>query len=372
MLGRFSVALGGVEIPPDSWPSLRAAHLVQLLSLAKPHQLLREQVIDALWPQLDPEAGAANLRKAAHHARQAMRHKDAVLLRGGQVVLCPGRTVVVDAAHFERRANAALAGRDPAACAEAASAYDGELLPGSQYEAWTEDGPRPSAVALPRAAARGRPVGTPGASRADGRAGASGTDETRARGRQPGRRDPLVFAPAHQLAAGARRVARIARPRPCTSCALPGCSRRGRRSSAGRWNWRRLPRGCVPSRGSGPVASWCAARPASARPPSAGSSVRWRETRAWTVVTVEAAQPDRPYAVIGAVADRLILENRAVLDARRRTGTVGAGAAEPARSPGRRPAGAAGTASGDRRLPAAAAGGVGRWLRACCRWTTRI
>ncbi|MEO8656063.1 MAG: BTAD domain-containing putative transcriptional regulator, partial [Ramlibacter sp.] len=139
MLGRFSVALGGVELPADGWPSLRASHLVQLLSLADSHQLLREQVIDALWPQLDPEAGAANLRKAAHHARQAMRHKDAVLLRGGQVLLCPGRTVVVDAAHFRRVADAALASRDPAVCAEAASVYEGDLLPGSRYEAWTEE-----------------------------------------------------------------------------------------------------------------------------------------------------------------------------------------------------------------------------------------
>ena len=31
-----------------------------------------DQVIDALWPHLDAIAGAANLRKAAHHARHTL------------------------------------------------------------------------------------------------------------------------------------------------------------------------------------------------------------------------------------------------------------------------------------------------------------
>jgi DNA-binding SARP family transcriptional activator/tetratricopeptide (TPR) repeat protein len=138
VLGDFTVSVCGVEVPPERWPSLRAAQLVQLLSLAEGHRLLREQVIDALWPQLDPEAGAANLRKAAHHARQALSSRDAVVLQGGQVVLCPSKTVAIDATRFERLADAALARRDPTACAEAASAYGGELLPGSRYEEWTE------------------------------------------------------------------------------------------------------------------------------------------------------------------------------------------------------------------------------------------
>jgi ferredoxin len=65
LLGRFAVAIDGVELAAERWPSLRATQLVQLLCL-QPHQrLTRDEVIDALWPQLDPEAGGANLRKAA-------------------------------------------------------------------------------------------------------------------------------------------------------------------------------------------------------------------------------------------------------------------------------------------------------------------
>ena len=111
LLGRFAVAIDGVEVTAERWPSLRATQLVQLLCL-QPHQrLTRDEVIDALWPQLDPEAGAANLRKAAHHARQALGRHDGIVLHAGEVLLWPERPVVVDAQRFEQRADAAADGR---------------------------------------------------------------------------------------------------------------------------------------------------------------------------------------------------------------------------------------------------------------------
>lgn len=140
LLGAFSAALEGAAVPPEGWPSLRSAQLVQLLALAG-GRLPREQAIDALWPQLGAEAGGANLRKAAHHARQALGNAKALQLRGGQVLLAPSLELRVDAAQFERAADAALARADAAACAEAAALYGGELLPGVPYEPWVE-GPR--------------------------------------------------------------------------------------------------------------------------------------------------------------------------------------------------------------------------------------
>ncbi len=138
LLGDFSACVDGVAIAGARWPSLRAQHLVQLLSLAPRHRLGREQVVDALWPQLGLEAGAANLRKAAHHARQALGRHEAVVLQGGDVALWPHGAVVVDAVAFEQQARAALAARDAAACAEVAGRHGGELLPGGRYEAWAE------------------------------------------------------------------------------------------------------------------------------------------------------------------------------------------------------------------------------------------
>ena len=108
LLGTFSVSVDGRDVAQEQWPSLRSAQLVQLLGLAQGHRLPREQVIDTLWPQLDPEAGGANLRKAAHHAREALGLRDAVVLQGGQVALCPSMAMEVDVARFERLADEAL------------------------------------------------------------------------------------------------------------------------------------------------------------------------------------------------------------------------------------------------------------------------
>ena len=137
LLGGFAARIDGAALPPERWPSLRAAQLVQLLALQPRRRLTRDQVVDALWPQLEPDAGSANLRKAAHHARHALGRHDAVVMHGGEVLLWPERPVQVDAEDFERSADAALARRDAADCAEAARAYGGTLLPGSLYEAWT-------------------------------------------------------------------------------------------------------------------------------------------------------------------------------------------------------------------------------------------
>ena len=118
LLGAFRVRIGGKEFADSVWPSRRSAELVQLLALSERHSLHREQVIEALWPHLELEAGAANLRKAAYHARQALGAEDAVVLGGGRVALFPSDEVETDVERFERTAEAALRSRDGVAGAE--------------------------------------------------------------------------------------------------------------------------------------------------------------------------------------------------------------------------------------------------------------
>jgi DNA-binding SARP family transcriptional activator/tetratricopeptide (TPR) repeat protein len=136
LLGEFRVTVG--DLPAGRWPGRRSAELIQLLALAEGHALLRDQVIDALWPHLDPEAGAANLRKAAHHARQALGREDAVVLSGGRVALFPHDDVETDVDRFDRLAEAALRDGDRGACESAAATCTGVLLPGALYEEWTQ------------------------------------------------------------------------------------------------------------------------------------------------------------------------------------------------------------------------------------------
>jgi two-component SAPR family response regulator len=105
------------------------------LALSDQHRLVRDRVVDALWPHLDPDAGAANLRKAAHQARQALGRDDAVRLSGGTVALFPSCEVVTDVESFEDRAATAIRSRDRTACD--AVNYPGDLLPDWLDEEWT-------------------------------------------------------------------------------------------------------------------------------------------------------------------------------------------------------------------------------------------
>ena len=125
LLDGFRVRVGSRPVAVDAWPTRRAAELVQLLALADRRRLSREQAAEALWPHLEPAAAAANLRKAAHHARRALGDPQAVVLRGGSVVLFPEREVETDVEEFEREGDPEL--------------YPGELLPDAPYESWTQE-----------------------------------------------------------------------------------------------------------------------------------------------------------------------------------------------------------------------------------------
>ena len=139
LLGAFDVRVAGRAVPTEAWQHRRALELVELLALSPQHRLHREQVIELLWPTLSPEAGAANLRKAAHYARRALGMEDAVVLGGEHVSLWPGLEVEVDSERFEREAEAALEVGDPDTCATVVALYGGELLLDARYEEWAEE-----------------------------------------------------------------------------------------------------------------------------------------------------------------------------------------------------------------------------------------
>ena len=137
LLGRFDVRVDGREIPTSAWSRRQAASLVKILALAPRRQLHREQVMDALWPDVGPAEATPKLHKAAHFARRALG-PDSVALRQESVLLFPDHPVTVDADRFEQLARAALDGGDPAAAAAAVDGYGGELLPDDRYEVWAE------------------------------------------------------------------------------------------------------------------------------------------------------------------------------------------------------------------------------------------
>jgi DNA-binding SARP family transcriptional activator len=139
LLGGLAVTVGPLVFADAAWPTRRSVELVALLALSEGHRLERDQVIEALWPHLSPTAGAANLRKAAHFARQAVGSDHAVRLAGGRVALFPSSVVATDVGMFERRARAALRSGDRAAAIVLAASYPADLLPDLPYAEWTRE-----------------------------------------------------------------------------------------------------------------------------------------------------------------------------------------------------------------------------------------
>ena len=64
--GDFRVLVRGHAVEDAQWSRPQAKLLVKLLALDPKHQLHRQQLIDAIRPDLDPESGAANLHKITH------------------------------------------------------------------------------------------------------------------------------------------------------------------------------------------------------------------------------------------------------------------------------------------------------------------
>ena len=127
LLGRFAAQLADRPVLEEAWHGGRAKAVVKLLALAPGHRLHREQVMDALWPDLAPGPGAANLRKAVHYARRATSPQ--ALLSCGEVLVAEA-WVDVDA--FEAAA-------DVGDAQAALDLYAGELLPEDRFAPWAED-----------------------------------------------------------------------------------------------------------------------------------------------------------------------------------------------------------------------------------------
>jgi len=142
LFGAFRVSVDGRAVPEEAWRQRKPAALVKLLALAPRHRLHREQVMDALWPDLAQAAAGANLRKALHHARRATAvESDSQLVESiGELLALPdGAWVDVDA--FRAAADRARRTGDTAAYEEALELYGQGLLPDDRYEEWAV-GPR--------------------------------------------------------------------------------------------------------------------------------------------------------------------------------------------------------------------------------------
>lgn len=141
LLGRFAVSVDGRAIPGADWRRDRAAALVKLLALKPAHRMHREQVMETFWPDADPEAAGAGLRKAVHFARRALGSHDLIEISNDIIALAPNAELEIDIEGFEAAAKTALRGSEKRAFEHAADLYGGRLLPDDIFVEWL-DAPR--------------------------------------------------------------------------------------------------------------------------------------------------------------------------------------------------------------------------------------
>jgi len=140
LLGHFEVRQTDRAIIDESWPHSKARALLKLLALAPDRALRRDDVIDALWPELPPAPAAANLRKSLHQLRTRFAQCELAspIERAGGEMLQLSTDVELDVDEFRREATAARSCRQLAAYEQALGRYAGEILPHDTYEDWTQ------------------------------------------------------------------------------------------------------------------------------------------------------------------------------------------------------------------------------------------
>ncbi|HEU5315316.1 MAG TPA: AAA family ATPase [Chloroflexota bacterium] len=154
LLGGFHVSVGPRHIHESEWRLRKTKNLVKLLALATDQHLHREQLVEVLWPDQDPDLGANNLHKAVHAARRAFEpdlktgsSSRYLHVEGDSLVLRPPGTLWIDAEAFRRAAAAARRNAQAHAYEEGLRHYTGALLPEDRFEDWAA-GPREELQAL--------------------------------------------------------------------------------------------------------------------------------------------------------------------------------------------------------------------------------
>jgi len=143
-LGPLEIERAGAWLRLEDWPSRRALRLFQLLLVHRFHWVPQEQLLEALWPEGDPQRGRGNLRQSIFQLRRLLDiggGPSHVQHRQEACRLDPGSGHRYDVFEFEAGLAAAEAARrrNDIAAAElslraALAQYRGDFLAESPYE----------------------------------------------------------------------------------------------------------------------------------------------------------------------------------------------------------------------------------------------
>lgn len=151
-LGSFRLWRGDHEVGANEWQREKARQLLLLLITHRDRLLERDMIIEALWPEVDPESGGRDFKVTLNTLCRVLepyrspRSPSAYILRDGtRYGLRPGADIWLDAAAFEKavREGDMLFHRNPDAALdryrEALRLYQGDYLEEYPYEEWCSE-----------------------------------------------------------------------------------------------------------------------------------------------------------------------------------------------------------------------------------------
>jgi len=149
-LGPFRVWRGEHEVDAREWRRSKALQLFQLLLTHRGRMLQREEIVDTLWPELEPDAVQRNFKvalnavnKALEPDRQAGEEPAYIARHGSTYGLRPEADLWLDAHEFQQFIETGDQQRDPALAADAyqraLELYQGEYLQDALYEDWASE-----------------------------------------------------------------------------------------------------------------------------------------------------------------------------------------------------------------------------------------
>lgn len=144
--GPFAVIRGGTPLDKTAWPRGAPRRLFQYL-LVQDRPVHREEIIEHLWPDVDPRRGANQLRVALAHLRRVLepgrpaRQPSHLILASTSTVALARDRLDVDLDHF-RRALATASSAEGSVKAESLSEvvtlYRGSLFADDPFEEWAQ------------------------------------------------------------------------------------------------------------------------------------------------------------------------------------------------------------------------------------------
>lgn len=150
-LGPFRVWRGAREILPSEWRREKARKLFQVLLTYRYTRLDRDQILEMLWPDLDPETAKRDFKVALSTLCKVLEPErpegipSAYIIRdGSRYGLRPYADIWIDVEEFEREVarGDALFNQDPSKALEhyrqALALYQGDYLEYCLYDSWCE------------------------------------------------------------------------------------------------------------------------------------------------------------------------------------------------------------------------------------------